>query len=107
MKLAVGLTNSFEAAADVVATAAISWEFYRNKGHVQSTNSLLDKLLGFAVGRGALVTIVQLLTLALYISNPTSLIWMPVHFSIVAHHYGYDSQLSASSAPCQPGICWE
>ncbi|KAJ7016967.1 hypothetical protein C8F04DRAFT_1280324 [Mycena alexandri] len=65
MKLAVGLTNSFEAAADVVATAAISWEFYRNKGHVQSTNSLLGKLLGFAVGRGALVTIVQLLTLAL------------------------------------------
>ncbi|KAJ6530241.1 hypothetical protein B0H19DRAFT_1192555 [Mycena capillaripes] len=82
MKLEVILTNSFEAVADVVATVAMSWQFYRSRGHIQATNSLLDKLLGFAVGRGGLVTVTQLLTLALYVQNPTTLNWMPVHFSI-------------------------
>ncbi|KAJ7666774.1 hypothetical protein DFH06DRAFT_1184728 [Mycena polygramma] len=82
MKLEVILTNSFEAAADVVATVAMSWQFYSSRGYIKSTNSLLDKLLGYAVGRGALVTVTQLLTLALYVADPTKLNWMPVHFSI-------------------------
>ncbi|KAJ6564745.1 hypothetical protein B0H19DRAFT_82418 [Mycena capillaripes] len=82
MKLEVILTNTFEAVADVLVTAAMSWQFYRRRGNIKTTNSLLDKLLGFVVGRGGLVAATQLLTLGLYVADPTSLNWLPVHFSI-------------------------
>ncbi|KAJ7347088.1 hypothetical protein DFH08DRAFT_208955 [Mycena albidolilacea] len=82
MKIETALCNAFEAVSDLLASAAMSYEFYKNKGAIKSTNSLLDKLLGFAVARGGLVTVAQFLTLALYVAQPTKLNWMPVHFML-------------------------
>ncbi|KAJ7130604.1 hypothetical protein C8R44DRAFT_978547, partial [Mycena epipterygia] len=82
MKVQVALTNTFEAISDLLATFALSYEFYKNKGGVKSTNTLLEKLLGFTVARGGLVTVAQFLTLALYVAQPTKLNWMPVHFML-------------------------
>ncbi|KAF8199851.1 hypothetical protein K438DRAFT_669353 [Mycena galopus ATCC 62051] len=81
MKIEVALCNAFEATSDLLASITLSYEFYKNKGSINLTNSILDKLLGFAVARGVLVTVAQLLTLALYVAQPTKLNWMPVHFS--------------------------
>ncbi|KAJ7646917.1 hypothetical protein FB45DRAFT_183907 [Roridomyces roridus] len=81
MKVEVCLSNGFEALSDLLATYALSREFLKNKGlALKSTDSLLDKLLGFTVARGGLVTFAQFLTLALYVANPTKLYWMPIHF---------------------------
>ncbi|KAJ6594363.1 hypothetical protein B0H19DRAFT_1095160 [Mycena capillaripes] len=82
MKIEVALCNTFEALSDLAATFAMSYQFYTSRGHIKSTNSLLDKLLGFAVARGGLVTVAQFLTLALYVAQPTKLNWMPVHFML-------------------------
>ncbi|KAJ7873858.1 hypothetical protein B0H14DRAFT_3438070 [Mycena olivaceomarginata] len=82
MKIETALCNAFEAVSDLLASGAMSYEFYKNKGAIKSTNSLLDKLLGFAVARGGLVTVAQFLTLALYVAQPTKLNWMPVHFML-------------------------
>jgi len=82
MKIEVALTNAFEAVSDLLASIVMSYEFYKNRGSIKSTNSLLDKLLGYAVARGGLVTVAQFLTLALYVAQPTKLNWMPVHFML-------------------------
>ncbi|KAJ7154417.1 hypothetical protein C8R43DRAFT_1186563 [Mycena crocata] len=50
--------------------------------HFVRTNSLLERLLGFTVARGGLVTIAQSLVLILYVVQPTKLNWMPVHFML-------------------------
>jgi hypothetical protein len=82
MKWEVALTNSLSAVSDIVATAAMSWELYNHKGGVKVTNSLLEKLLAYLVARGGLVTVAQIATLILYVVEPTSLNWMPVHFCL-------------------------
>ncbi|KAJ7497729.1 hypothetical protein FB451DRAFT_241958 [Mycena latifolia] len=82
MKIEVALTNTFEAMSDLVATFAMSWEFYRNRGSIKSTNTLLERLLGVTVARGGLVTVAQFVTLALYVAQPTTLNWMPAHFTL-------------------------
>ncbi|KAJ6494962.1 hypothetical protein DFH09DRAFT_1290488 [Mycena vulgaris] len=82
MKIEVALTNTFEAMSDLTATFAMSYEFYRNRGSIKSTNTLLEKLLGFTVARGGLVTVAQFLTLALYVAQPTTLNWMPAHLTL-------------------------
>ncbi|KAJ7045942.1 hypothetical protein C8F04DRAFT_1249308 [Mycena alexandri] len=82
MKIETALCNTFQAISDLMATFGMSYEFYRNRGQIKATNSLLDRLLGFAVARGGLVTIAQFLTLALYVAEPTKLNWMPVHFML-------------------------
>ncbi|KAJ7134003.1 hypothetical protein C8R43DRAFT_1022167 [Mycena crocata] len=80
MKIEVALTNVFEATSDLLATIALSWAFYSSRGHIRSTNTLLERLLAFTVARGGLVTVAQFLTLILYVTKPTMLNWMPVHF---------------------------
>ncbi|KAJ7129850.1 hypothetical protein C8R43DRAFT_673616 [Mycena crocata] len=82
MKIEVATTNGCYAAADLLNTIALSWTFYSNRGAVKSTNSLLERLLGFTVARGGLVTIAQSLVLILYVVQPTKLNWMPVHFML-------------------------
>ncbi|KAJ7680763.1 hypothetical protein DFH06DRAFT_1464897 [Mycena polygramma] len=82
MKIETALCNTFLALSDLTATFAMSYAFYTSRGPIKSTNSLLDKLLGFVVARGGLVTATQFLTLALYVAQPTKLNWMPVHFML-------------------------
>ncbi|KAJ7693430.1 hypothetical protein B0H17DRAFT_1199936 [Mycena rosella] len=82
MKVEVALTNAFQAMADLTATCAMSYEFYTNRGSIKSTNTLLEKLLAVTVARGGLVTVAQFVTLALYVAQPTTLNWMPAHFTL-------------------------
>ncbi|KAJ6489569.1 hypothetical protein C8R47DRAFT_472277 [Mycena vitilis] len=82
MKIETALCNSFLALSDLTSTFAMSYAFYTSRGPIKSTNSLLDKLLGFVVARGGLITATQFLTLALYVAQPTKLNWMPVHFML-------------------------
>ncbi|KAJ7121252.1 hypothetical protein C8R43DRAFT_1136513 [Mycena crocata] len=82
MKVETAVCNTFEAMSDLLSTIALSWAFYTSRGGIKSTNTLLERLLGFTVARGGLVTVAQFLTLILYVTQPTKLNWMPVHFML-------------------------
>ncbi|KAJ7646868.1 hypothetical protein FB45DRAFT_891675 [Roridomyces roridus] len=81
MKIEVSLANAFEAISDLLATFALSIAFMKGRRHgLKSTTTMLNKLLGFTIARGGLVTVAQFLTLAFYVAWPTRLYWMPIHF---------------------------
>jgi len=82
MKIEVALTNGLEALCDIVATISMSWYFHTGRGDIRQTNNVLEKLLMITVARGGLVTVAQLLTLILYVCQPTTLNWMPMHFCL-------------------------
>jgi len=82
MKIEVAVTDGLEALCDIIATVSMSYYFYQGKGDIRQTNSVLERLLVMSVARGGLVTVAQLVTLILYVCQPTSLNWMYMHFCL-------------------------
>ncbi|KAK7442537.1 hypothetical protein VKT23_016135 [Stygiomarasmius scandens] len=76
----IGLGNVLYTIAELVATVALAWSFYKSKTGIRRTDSILTRLFGWFVTRGILLSIVQVLSLALYLANPLSFIWVSLHF---------------------------
>ncbi|KAF7301473.1 hypothetical protein MIND_00712700 [Mycena indigotica] len=71
--------QSFAALDDVVITASLCYYLRRRRGDLPSTNGLLDTLMVYAVSRGALTAIAQILFLITNVGFPGRTYWQPFH----------------------------
>ncbi|KAJ7578569.1 hypothetical protein C8J56DRAFT_351691 [Mycena floridula] len=82
MKIEVALTNTFSVASDILATVTMSWKLYTSRGAIRKTNNIVERLFAYVVARGGLVTVTQIVTLVLYVAQPTTMHWMPSHLCL-------------------------
>ncbi|TDL21748.1 hypothetical protein BD410DRAFT_828964 [Rickenella mellea] len=78
-KIVNGFENGFAALSDIVATIAMCFHFVETAMVSNRMTSVLRRLMVYTVNRGIIVTLVQLLILALYLSDPLGLTWIPFH----------------------------
>nr|GAT53931.1 predicted protein [Mycena chlorophos] len=71
--------QSFAALDDVIITASLCWYLRRRRGDLPSTNSILDSLIIYAVSRGALTALAQILFLITNVGFPGRTYWQPFH----------------------------
>ncbi|TDL15242.1 hypothetical protein BD410DRAFT_796572 [Rickenella mellea] len=81
-KIVNGFENGFAAMSDVVATIAMCIHFVESAMDTRRMTSLLRRLMIYTVNRGILVTLFQTLILALYLSAPLGLNWIPFHMCV-------------------------
>ncbi|KAH7908457.1 hypothetical protein BJ138DRAFT_354342 [Hygrophoropsis aurantiaca] len=79
-KIMFGINGGFSAIADITITYFLTWSFSNAKRGINSTDTILQKLLVYVVSRGLLVTVTQVLFLITYVVKPTALWWVPLHF---------------------------
>ncbi|THU87899.1 hypothetical protein K435DRAFT_680905, partial [Dendrothele bispora CBS 962.96] len=80
--LEVGWNSSLSALSDVITTVALSWTFTFSRTGFKRTDTLLQKLLQYAVTRGLFVTLVQILLVITFLVDPAKLWWTPFHLSL-------------------------
>ncbi|TDL21744.1 hypothetical protein BD410DRAFT_789508 [Rickenella mellea] len=76
-KIVNGFENGFAALSDVVATVAMCCHFFETAMVSSRMTSLLRRLMLYTLNRGIVVTLVQILLLALYLHAPLGLTWVP------------------------------
>ncbi|KAH0580501.1 hypothetical protein H2248_001996 [Termitomyces sp. 'cryptogamus'] len=70
-----GFAKGFGALADILATIAMCIYLTGSRTGILDTNSLLRRLVGFVIHRGALVTLIQSLLLISFYAAPHNLYW--------------------------------
>jgi len=64
------------AACDLSITLILCYVFHGSRTGVRSTDALLDKLITYAVNRGALTTLAAFLNMLLFVLRPEAMIFM-------------------------------
>ncbi|KAK7037409.1 hypothetical protein VNI00_011159, partial [Paramarasmius palmivorus] len=77
LQLDFGLSAALSALSDVLVTIAIWWSFLRSRTGFRQVDSLMKKLIEYTVTRGILVTVFQVIYLAVFLAMTTSLHWVP------------------------------
>ncbi|KAJ3995299.1 hypothetical protein F5050DRAFT_327801 [Lentinula boryana] len=81
-EIIVALENAVTTVCEVVATVALAWSLHSSKTGVPRTDTILLKLHTYTITRGVLLTIVQVLSLAFYVGQPTKLTWIAFHMCL-------------------------
>ncbi|KAH7914412.1 hypothetical protein BJ138DRAFT_401033 [Hygrophoropsis aurantiaca] len=81
-KILFGIRGSFSTIAGIITSIALTYLLANAKRKVtlQRSDKLAQKILKFIVGRGLLVSVAQILFLAIYLTHPHKLYWVPLHF---------------------------
>jgi hypothetical protein len=85
MKVLVATNKALETAVDALITGALVYYLRRGRSGMQrtnSTNSMIDRLIVFAVNRGAITTFLQLCYLIAFEIRPDSMAWVALHIAI-------------------------
>ncbi|KAJ4471537.1 hypothetical protein J3R30DRAFT_1091448 [Lentinula aciculospora] len=81
-EIIVALENAVTTICEVVATVALAWSLHSSKTGVPRTDNILLKLHTYTITRGVLLTIVQILSLAFYVGQPSKLTWIAFHMCL-------------------------
>jgi len=76
-----GISKTFGAAADVVATIAMCMFLASSDTGITGTSSMLKSLMHLIINRGVLVTTAQVLLTTTFFAAPTHLYWLAVHIN--------------------------
>ncbi|KAK7061401.1 hypothetical protein R3P38DRAFT_2829275 [Favolaschia claudopus] len=77
-----GLVQGLAALNDVVITAALSYHLHIKRSSLPSSNKLVDTLILYAVSRGVLTAIAQIMFLVLNVAIPRHQYWLPFHMVV-------------------------
>ncbi|KDQ52635.1 hypothetical protein JAAARDRAFT_39883 [Jaapia argillacea MUCL 33604] len=70
------IQSAATAACDFSITVILCWVFHGSRTGIQRTDTLLDKLMIYAINRGALTTIAAFLNMLLFVLRPGTFIFM-------------------------------
>ncbi|KAK0502347.1 hypothetical protein EDD18DRAFT_688198 [Armillaria luteobubalina] len=76
------LDNGFAAAADLVTTIALSVYLSKSRTGIQRTDTILQKLFKYILGRGVLVFLMHTVKLIMHIATPREILWMPIYLCL-------------------------
>jgi len=74
-----GLVQGFASLNDVVITASLCYYLRRNRGDLPTSTRMVDTLIVYAVSRGVLTAIAQILFLITNVGFPGRTYWQPFH----------------------------
>jgi len=74
-----GLVQGFASLNDVVITACLCYYLRRNRGDLPTGRAIVDTLMVYAVSRGVLTAIAQILFLVTNVGLPGQTYWQPFH----------------------------
>lgn len=77
-----GLVQGFASLDDILITAAMCWYLHIRRGSIKSTEQLIDTLMLYAVSRGIVTAICQILFLVLNVGLPHDTFWQPFHQAV-------------------------
>ncbi|KAF8189021.1 hypothetical protein BJ912DRAFT_1143217, partial [Pholiota molesta] len=81
IKILVAFNKSLETCADAMITAALCFYLHRGRSQISRTNTMINRLIVFAVNRGVITTFLQLFCLIAFEIKPDSMAWVPFHVS--------------------------
>ncbi|KAK0200365.1 hypothetical protein DFS33DRAFT_1360870 [Desarmillaria ectypa] len=76
------LENGFAAAADLITTIALSVYLSKSRTGIQRTDTILQSLFRYILGRGILVFLMHAIKLTMHITSPRGLMWMPIYLCL-------------------------
>ncbi|KAJ7688359.1 hypothetical protein B0H17DRAFT_1332087 [Mycena rosella] len=77
-----GLVQGLAALNDIVITGAFSYYLHVNRTGLPSSEKLIDTLIVYAVSRGVLTAIAQIMFLVLNVALPHRQFWLPFHMVV-------------------------
>ncbi|KAH0580483.1 hypothetical protein H2248_001982 [Termitomyces sp. 'cryptogamus'] len=77
-----GIAKGFGTITDVLATIAMCMYLTSARTGILQTKTLLNRVVGFVIHRGALVTLIQTLLLVTFYALPHSLCWFAFHINV-------------------------
>jgi len=75
-KTVTTIQSGATAACDFSITIILCWVLHGSRTGVRSTDALLDKLITYAINRGALTTLAAFLNMLLFVLRPEAMIFM-------------------------------
>ncbi|KIK67061.1 hypothetical protein GYMLUDRAFT_849204 [Collybiopsis luxurians FD-317 M1] len=83
-EIVVATENAVSTVCEVVATAALAWSLGLSQTGVRRTDlsAVLRRLLTYTITRGLLLTVIQVLSLVVYVAQPTKLTWVAFHMCL-------------------------
>ncbi|KAJ6567241.1 hypothetical protein DFH09DRAFT_1156425 [Mycena vulgaris] len=106
-----GLVQGFAALNDIVITGALSYYLHVRRSSLPSSEKLIDTLILYAVSRGFLTAIAQIMFLVLNVALPHRQLWLPFHMAVgklyvnsVLATLNVRQSLSQSEIQLGPGI---
>ncbi|KAF8590337.1 hypothetical protein K439DRAFT_1657454 [Ramaria rubella] len=79
--LIVGLWNGIASSVDIIATIGLCILLHTVRTPFKSTDHLINRIMFNFINRGVLITIVQILFVALWFAQPVTLNWTPFYFA--------------------------
>ncbi|KAJ7667646.1 hypothetical protein DFH06DRAFT_1322238 [Mycena polygramma] len=77
-----GLVQGLAALNDIVITGSMSYYLHIKRSSLPSSEKLIDTLIVYAVSRGVLTAIAQIMFLVLNVSLPNHQYWLPFHMAV-------------------------
>ncbi|KAJ6627461.1 hypothetical protein B0H10DRAFT_1994682 [Mycena sp. CBHHK59/15] len=77
-----GLVQGLAALNDIVITGTLSYYLHTRRSKLPSSEKLIDTLIVYAVSRGVLTAIVQILFLVLNVALTHRTLWLPFHMAV-------------------------
>ncbi|KAJ7774314.1 hypothetical protein DFH07DRAFT_952558 [Mycena maculata] len=77
-----GLVQGLAALNDVIITASMCYYLHRNRSPLPSTGQFVDTLILYAVSRGVLTAVCQILFLVTNVALPGATYWQPFHQAV-------------------------
>ncbi|KAJ7477107.1 hypothetical protein B0H11DRAFT_1291163 [Mycena galericulata] len=77
-----GLVQGLAALNDIVITGALSFYLHSRRSGIPSSEMLIDTLILYAVSRGVLTAIAQIMFLVLNVALPHHQFWLPFHMAV-------------------------
>ncbi|KAJ6524057.1 hypothetical protein B0H10DRAFT_354051 [Mycena sp. CBHHK59/15] len=82
MRALVAANKTLETAADALITASLCYYLHRGRTGLKQTNSMINRLMVFAINRGAITTFLQLCYLIAFEAKADSMAWVAIHVAI-------------------------
>ncbi|KAF8592124.1 hypothetical protein K439DRAFT_386871 [Ramaria rubella] len=79
--LITGIWPAIASFVDIIATISLCTLLHTVRTPFKSTDHLINRIMFNLINRGILVTVVQVLFVALWFAQPTTLNWTPFYFS--------------------------
>ncbi|KAJ7688363.1 hypothetical protein B0H17DRAFT_654790 [Mycena rosella] len=77
-----GLVQGLAALNDIAITGALSYYLHARRSSLPSSEKLIDTLIVYAVSRGVLTAIAQIMFLVLNVALPHRQFWLPFHMTV-------------------------
>ncbi|KAJ7162587.1 hypothetical protein C8R43DRAFT_1173224 [Mycena crocata] len=77
-----GLVQGLAALNDIVITASLSYFLHLRRNSIPASEKLIDTLILYAVSRGVLTAIAQIMFLVLNVALPHRQFWLPFHMVV-------------------------